>query len=259
MYLLYADESGSIDDPNGDFFVLAGCCLFERQTHWVDNKLESIANRFSGYFGERHCELHGSPMFSGRDGWKLAASVPERVQAVVDSLDLLDHEHGKIPIFISVIEKSLFSDRSKIIPTAFKDIAFAFDSFLKNIYYKNQSQKQRGIMIFDNSTSERMIQDLSYTYKHIGKGDDKLRNFAEVPMFIDSKASRIIQLADLVAYWIYRYYQSKDNRGFNLISPHIYQYAKHKIGLIEHISEETRKELLENANDQGYPFPNASS
>lgn len=22
MYLLYADESGSIDDPNGDFFVL---------------------------------------------------------------------------------------------------------------------------------------------------------------------------------------------------------------------------------------------
>ncbi len=200
MYLLYADESGSIDDPNGDFFVLAGCCLFERQTHWVDNKLESIANRFSGYFGERHCELHGSPMFSGRDGWKLAASVPKRVQAVVDSLDLLDHEHGKIPIFISVIEKSLFTDRSKIIPTAFKDIAFAFDSFLKNIYYKNQSQKQRGIMIFDNSTSERMIQDLSYTYKHIGKGDDKLRNFAEVPMFIDSKASRIIQLADLVAY-----------------------------------------------------------
>ena len=77
-------------------------------------------------------------------------------------------------------------------------------------------------------------------------------------MFIDSKASRIIQLADLVAYWIYRYYQSKDNRGFNLISPHIYQYAKHKVGLIEHISEETRKELLENANDQGYPFPKAS-
>lgn len=256
MYLLYVDESGSVDDPNNDFFVLAGCCLFERRTHWVDEQLEKIANRFNTYFGDRQCELHGSPMFSGRDGWKHAASVSDRVQAVTDALHLLNHENRKIPIFVSIIEKSLFPDRTQIIPTAFKDVAFAFDNYLRNIYYNKNRENQRGIMIFDNSTSERMIQDLSYTYKHIGQGEgDKLKNFAEVPMFIDSKASRLIQLADLVAYWIYRYYQSHDNRGFNLIAPYIYQYGKQKIGLIEHISESTKNHILQNACDKGHPFP----
>ena len=102
MYLLYTDESGSIDDPNGDFFVLAGCALFERQTHWVDSKLESIADRFNRKFETGKCELHGSPMYGGSDGWKQAATVPERVQAVCDALNLLDHEHGKIFVFVSV-------------------------------------------------------------------------------------------------------------------------------------------------------------
>lgn len=254
MYLLYTDESGSIDDPNGQFFVLAGCALFERQTHWVDSKLESIAERFNRKFVTGKCELHGSPMFGGSDGWKQVATVPERVQAVCDALNLLDHEHGRIFVFVSVIEKALFQKKSDIIPTAFKDVAFAFDTYLKNIYYKNHSQNQRGIVIFDNSTSEKMIQDLSYTYKHIGKDNEKLRNFAEVPMFIDSKASRIIQLADLVAYWIYRYYQHNDNRGFELIKPYIYKYD----GLIEHISENTKSRLI-HAHDFGHPFPQPSN
>ena len=254
MYLLYTDESGSIDDPNGDFFVLAGCALFERQTHWVDSKLESIADRFNRKFETGKCELHGSTMYGGSDGWKQAATVPERVQAVCDALNLLDHEHGKIFVFVSVIEKSLFTHKSDIIPTAFQKIAFAFDNYLRSIYYKNNSQNQRGIVIFDNSTSEKMIQDLSYTYKHIGKDNDKLKNFAEVPMFIDSKASRIIQLADLVAYWIYRYYQHNDNRGFELIKPYIYKNN----GLTECISESTKNKLT-NANDHGHPFPQPSN
>ena len=46
MYLLYTDESGSVDDPKADIFVLAGICIFERQTHWLDDKLTEIATRF---------------------------------------------------------------------------------------------------------------------------------------------------------------------------------------------------------------------
>ena len=42
MYLLYTDESGSVDDPNADIFVLPGICVFERQTHWLDDKLTMV-------------------------------------------------------------------------------------------------------------------------------------------------------------------------------------------------------------------------
>ncbi len=253
MYLLYADESGTAHDPNGTFFVLAGFSIFERQTHWLDHKIEQIASRFDDYFGERGCELHASPMFSGSDGWRQAASVPQRVQAVVDILHLLHHPQTSVRIIASVIETSQIIDKSSIIPLAFQDIAFTFDRSLRNIYSKHHNA-QRGMMIFDKSSSERMIQDLSYAAKHIGRDDDKLRNFAEVPVFVDSKASRLIQLADMIAYWIYRYYTAKDVRGFQLIEPYILRYGSERIGLIEHISESSRQSLAQ-ADDKGYPFP----
>ncbi len=47
MYLLYIDESGAVDDPSQPFFVLAGIAIFERQTHWVEQKLNDIASRFN--------------------------------------------------------------------------------------------------------------------------------------------------------------------------------------------------------------------
>lgn len=259
MYLFYADDSGSPDDPNGQFFVLAGLSIFERQTHWLDQEISRIAQRFESYFGEGQCELHGSPMHSGRDGWKHAGTPAQRVQAVTDAIHLLNnkqYKHSRLLVFASVIEKNQM-DKSEIIPTAFRDIAFAFDRSLRHMYQKYENA-QRGMILFDKSSSERMIQDLSYTAKHIGRDNDKLRNFAEVPVFIDSKVSRLIQLADLIAYWIYRYYQSLDNRGFNMIEPHIWASDGEKLGLIEHISEETRAKLL-TAHHHGYPFPSPSS
>nr|WP_232827905.1 DUF3800 domain-containing protein [Marinomonas shanghaiensis] len=45
----------------------------------------------------------------------------------------------------------------------------------------------------------------------------KLRNMADVPVFIDSHATRLIQLADLVAYAIFRKYEKQDNQFFDLI------------------------------------------
>lgn len=255
MYLLYADESGTANSSHEPFFVLAGFSIFERQTHWLDRELTKIANRFDNkHFKDQVCELHGNPMFSGTDGWRQAASVPERVQAVVDILKLLNNGHSKINIIASVIEKSQIADPSLILPTAFEDIAFCFDRSLRNIYSR-YNNPQRGIILFDNSSVEQKIQALSHSAKHIGKDNDKLRNFAEVPVFIDSKASRLIQLADIIAYWIYRYYNSQDNRGFNLIEPFILNDGKQRIGLIEHITDQTRLTLQQNSSDLGYPFP----
>ena len=260
MYFLYADESGTANSANESFFILAGISIFERQTHWLDSEITKIANRFdTKHFQDGICELHGNPMFSGTDGWRQAASVPERVQAVVDTLNLLGNSHsqnGSFRIIASVIETACIEDKSTILHTAFEDIAFTFDRSLRNIYSR-YNNPQRGIIVFDNSASERKIQALSYAAKHIGRNGDKLRNFAEVPVFIDSKASRLIQLADLIAYWLYRYYNSLDNRGFKLIEPYILRHGSERIGLIEHISDQGYARLQQ-AGDKGYPFPSPS-
>jgi hypothetical protein len=40
---------------------------------------------------------------------------------------------------------------------------------------------------------------------------------AEVPLFLDSKASRLIQLADLVAYAVFRNYERTDSQFYDVI------------------------------------------
>jgi len=43
MHLLYADESGSTNDPKQQHFVLAGLSVFERQGFWISTELDNIA------------------------------------------------------------------------------------------------------------------------------------------------------------------------------------------------------------------------
>ncbi len=39
-------------------------------------------------------------------------------------------------------------------------------------------------------------------------------------------------MADLVAYWIFRYYQSNDDRGFQMIEPSILRRTNQRVGLV---------------------------
>ncbi len=89
MYLLYLDESGHPQDPNTDFFVLAGFAVFERTTHWVESHMNPIAERFNK-LDPSAIEFHGSPMYSAKDDWNGVAP-QDRVQAVVDILSILSN------------------------------------------------------------------------------------------------------------------------------------------------------------------------
>ena len=69
-----------------------------------------------------------------------------------------------------------------------------------------------------------------------------------------SKASRLIQMADLVAYWIFRYYQSKDDRGFRMIEPSILRRANQRVGLVASVTPATEAALAAIVPHK-YPFP----
>jgi len=252
LYLLYIDDSSSIDDPNTDFLVLAEISVFERQTHWLESHVTKIAARFDPAHPEA-VELHASPMRGGKDG-RQQFSPADRVQAVVDTLNLLSDPQCKVKVFAAVIEKALLP-LHEIIPHAFEQLAINFDAYLAARYQLSKKKDpQRGIVIFDKSMFEQSIQGLSYVFKHHGHASGRLRNFAEVPLFLDSKASRLIQIADMVAYWIFRRYQSLDDRSFQLISPYIHGSAGGRQGLYELTSASTVTKLGA-STAQAYPFP----
>ncbi|PTB22394.1 DUF3800 domain-containing protein [Trinickia symbiotica] len=249
MHLLYLDESGHSHDPSSAFFVLAGFSIFERQTHWLENQLDRIGARVDP--ARPHAaEFHGSVMYGGRDEWKGVAPAT-RAQAVVDILSLLSDRQLNLKVFASVIEKSLMAPDA-ILRQSFENVAAAFDRYLYSLYRKKDPQ--RGLVIFDKSSYEQQLQDLSQVFKRDGHQKGKLYNFAEVPLFLDSKASRLIQMADIIAYWIFRYFQSGDNRGYNLIAPRFCHHSGAFQGLVANVSTETGARLQQ-LEPHKYPFP----
>lgn len=213
MHLLYVDESGHLLDNSQKHFILAGISVHEKKTHWLEKELNEIASSFDPDYDE--VELHGSPMLSGKGIWRRFKK-EDRIEAIKNALTTVKNHYGKnVRLFAAVIDKSKI-ESGDISELAFEQIATRFDHFLKRIHNRYEDD-QRGIMIFDESSTEKTIQSLSKRFKHDGHTWGKLKKFAEVPLFMDSKSSRLIQLADLIAYSVYRKYEKDDDQFFSII------------------------------------------
>ena len=115
-----------------------------------------------------------------------------------------------------MIKKSSVSPKDPV-EVSFEQIASRFDKYLIRLHQSGDTQ--RGLIIFDKSTYETTIQALATDFRTIGYTWGIIRNFSEVPLFLDSKASRLIQLADLVAYAIFRHFEKGDSSLYSIIQP----------------------------------------
>ncbi|GJG99204.1 hypothetical protein CBA19C8_01630 [Paraburkholderia terrae] len=159
-------------------------------------------------------ELHASPMRSGKNEWRKFKR-EERENAIVEALSVgvAQQNRHNVRLFGAVIRKSdLPADPAE---TAFTQLYNRFDQFLRRLHLSGNTQ--RGIMIFDKTSIEPRIQTLAREFKTSGHPWGHNRNYAEVPLFLDSKASRLIQLADLIAFAIFRHFEHRDSKYFDVI------------------------------------------
>ncbi|RQQ44902.1 DUF3800 domain-containing protein [Burkholderia stagnalis] len=251
MYLSYLDESGSPGDPNTPFFVLGGVAVFERQTHWLERELDAIADRYQQQIGQ-YLELHAGPMRSGKEGWEKFTPA-ERAQASADVIRLLDVKRPKV--FAAVVEQNQFLRTADVLPYCYEVLATKFDDFLA-YRYQRYNDPQRGIFVLDRKRTqeEKDMQVLHQTFKTVGHANGRLRNFAEVPMFADSKSTRLIQLADSIVYWIYRRFHAHDDWGWREIHRHFAVLGNGRTGLHEVLAPATPA-ALQAIQTSIWPFP----
>ena len=74
-------------------------------------------------------------------------------------------------------------------------------------------EPQRGLIILDENSKETSLQRLAVDFRTIGHSTGRLHNLVDVPLFVDSKATRLIQLADLVAWAVFRKVERDDARS----------------------------------------------
>ena len=215
MHLLYLDDSGSAGNPNEEYLVLAGVSVFEAQVYWATNQLDKLAETIRPD-NPHGVEFHASEIFSRRvEPWK--SLTRDEARAVIASvLGVLEKAYESARAFACVVHKPSFPNRDPM-ELAFEDLCSRFDMFLARLN-RSGDDTQRGLIILDESTSETALQKMSVRFRTEGTRWGNIKNLTETPLFVDSKACRLVQLADHIAYSVFRYFHAEDMRFFNRIS-----------------------------------------
>lgn len=212
MFLLYLDDSGSVKNADDECVILGGLCCFERVPYWLSNRLDDLAQKIWPD-NPKSLEFRGSDIFAGRKHWR---GIPKdiRINAYVEALSILKKDNA-VTLFGAVINKAALTPEDPL-EYAFEQLANRFDLYLTRMHKQNNTQ--RGLIILDKSTYETSIQTLAREFRDVGHRWGQLRSLADVPFFVDSKATRMVQYADLISYALRRYYVYRDKEYFDVIS-----------------------------------------
>ena len=195
--------------------MLGGVAVFERGLYHQIRAVDACVEAYG--LGDPHdIELHASPMYAGRGFWQRVRDRATREQMIAAALGTLQNK-ASIRLFSVAIDKEVASPRDPI-EVAFEEICNRFDLFLTRIFDR-RGDPQRGLIVMDKSIHERPLQMLARNFRIAGARWGHFRNLAEVPLFVDSAASRMVQLADLVAWSTFRKYELRDGRFFDPLIP----------------------------------------
>jgi len=212
MYLLYLDDAGSVGAADQRHFVLSGICLFERQVHYLVKGLDELAEQISPHDSE-NLEFHGSHMLPGKGFWRSVGKAQRR-KYIRHALAEARKLQGVWALFGVAVDKVAISPEDPV-EFAFEQLCSRFDTFLKRQFRKGN--KQRGLIILDKSTRETRLQSLATEFGKSGHRYGVLHSVADVPMFVDSSATRAIQYADLVSYALWQKFEKGQSEFFNVV------------------------------------------
>lgn len=212
MYLLYADESGS---PNSRCFVLGGIAVHEQDAYPLARAVDSLFAQLPPAC--RFEELHAQQIRQGSGRWQgIAKARRDRLIADIARLLLAGLPGARRPpaLFAVALHKRSFP-RQNPYERAYEEFFARCNGMLGRM--ASRGDRHRCIVIADQSRFklESAIQSAMLGWRERGASTGAaigpLSAYAEVPLFVDSKASRLVQLADFVAHWVYRAYEAGDD------------------------------------------------
>jgi len=105
--------------------------------------------------------------------------------------------------------------------SAYEEMLFLFDRFLRE--GRRRGFPHNGVLVADRSKYEKTLHalvEVRRTRRRAARGSHRrLYAIAETPFFVDSRTTRLMQLADLVAHAFYRAYSVDDWRWATTLLP----------------------------------------
>lgn len=208
MYLLYVDESGDASAPD-DHFVVGGVAVHESRVRTLNRSLANVINRHLTV----DLELHAQWIRVGKGPW---GAIPRSVKE-----GLLRDVPSALGRFGREPDAALFAVARApgAVPTAdplersYEELLLRFTQMLVRLN-RVTGRDDHGIVIADEAKYELTLQPIVQRWRTSGTRFARLGRLVEVPLFIDSKATRLTQAADFVAHGVYRHYQAGDDSLF---------------------------------------------
>lgn len=228
MYFFYLDESGSRDpsagtpeNPKEHIYVLLAVGMYERQ--WRPFELElselklELASRLqqegAGSFDLPDCEIKSNWLRVPKEREK---SSPFLHALQEDDLKLLTNTYFEqvakrnVVIMASVIDKRfLYADitHEKLHSTAYEFLLERIQNYLKEFHQRHQA------LIVMDDMEKKLNQSMAMkhaSFQRYGNRNMGFPNIVEYPFFTRSELSNGVQLADQLAYDVYRAFRNED-------------------------------------------------
>ncbi len=218
MHLLYLDDAGSANNKDEEFLVLGGVSVFEAQCDFITRELDKLAESIAP--SDPHAvEFHASEIFARRTAPWDKMSKEEAKGIIKAVLQVLAKSFDTARAFACAIHKSSYPGEDPM-ALAFEDLCSRFDIYLSK--FRAEGDRQRGLIILDDSVHETTLQQMARNFRTLGTKWGVIRNLADTPLFVNSKASRLVQMADHIAYAVFRRYHTSDAQFFDLIAQKFY-------------------------------------
>jgi hypothetical protein len=223
MHLLYLDDSGSTQNPNEEYIVLGGVSIFETTAFYLSKQLDELAEKIDPE-NPQLVEFHASEIYSRRTHpWDKMSR--DEAQGIIKAvLKIFADSNNSSIAFACAVHKKSFKSTDGL-QIAFEDLVERFDRYLSRFH--SEGDKQKGLIILDESSYETTLQEKARNFRKSGtqwSQGSNIKHLADTPFFVNSKASRIVQIADHVAYAVFRRYNAKDAHYFDIISSKFYQF-----------------------------------
>lgn len=233
--MLFVDESGT--HGTSPVFILGGLAVHQEDVYYVQKGLDDILLRHLTPLGLEHhrFELHATEIKSpqrqrgpqgGRRGRRAPSVSPwsgvpgiTRFAILQDVYDFLEHyrpQDSNYPVrmFGAVIDRR-YRDKAK---RGYDQVLNKFDEMLGR-HFHERGDRQRGLVIHDEHQVEADLQSWANDWRSVGSRIGRLHNALHVPLFTDSRSSRLLQAADFVAFALWRSYGVNDDKWLNQLLP----------------------------------------
>lgn len=234
MHLLYLDDAGSLKNADEEYIVLGGVSVFEIQAYHLSQELENLAETIDPV-NPQSVEFHASEIFARRRSPWDKLSKEEAKGVIKAVLNILARASASTYAFACAIHKQSYQVNTDHLSYAFEDLCKRYDMYLSRMNY--DGERQRGLLILDESSHETVLQNLAINFRKIGTQWGGIKYLADIPFFVNSKASRIIQLADHIAYAVYRRYNAGDTSYFDIIAHKFYSVG----GILHGLAHKQKK------------------